>query len=117
MPGRSRTDQRPEAGQARAPNDVMRSAGTRRIAVWRLLDSATDPRVVAARLTDRRRFYGGGTRESPRSGVLQLFKCATCQNPTDSPQGHPSGGLQPPRTPGGVECQLEPVTEPLELWL
>src|ERR1039457_6447106 len=101
MPGRSRTDQRPEAGQARAPNDVMRSAGTRRIAVWRLLDSATDPRVVAARLTDRRRFYGGGTRESPRSGVLQLFKWATFQKPKNSPQGHPPGRPTTPQAPRG----------------
>ena len=43
----------------------------------RPFDSATEPRMPATRLADRRRFRGGGTRESPRSRVLQLLKCAT----------------------------------------
>ena len=39
----------------------------------------------------------------PRSRVLQLLKCATCQNPTGSPLSSTrQNGLQRPMTPGGV---------------
>lgn len=42
--------------------------------------------------------------ESYLSRVLQLLKCATCQNPTGSLLSRSrQNGLQPPRTPGGVE--------------
>jgi hypothetical protein len=40
----------------------------------------------------------------PRSGVLQLFKCATRQDPTGSLlRGTRENGLQRPRTNWGVE--------------
>jgi len=52
---------------------------------------------------------GGGTRRRPLPGVLQLFKCATCQNPTGSLLASTrQNGLQPSGTPGGVEHQAEP---------
>ena len=49
--------------------------------------------------------------ESYLSRVLQLFKCATCQNPTGSLLSRSrQNGLQPPRTPGEWNNEPEPVT-------
>ena len=46
-------------------------------------------------------------------GPLQLFKCATHQDPTGSLLNSTrQNGLQPPGTPGGVGHRPEPVTEP-----
>jgi hypothetical protein len=48
----------------------------------------------------------GADWQSATTGVLQLFKCATYQNPTGSPLSSTrQNGLQRPRTPGGTSPQ------------
>ena len=45
----------------------------------------------------------------PSVGVLQMFKCATRRDPTDSLlSSTDQNDLQRPRTPGGVEHLTEP---------
>jgi hypothetical protein len=78
----------------------------------RPLDHATEPRMVAARLTDRRRFRGGGTREAPSLSSPPDVQMCHLSDPTGFLLwGTRQDGLQRARTPGGVEhqsrnCQL-----------
>jgi hypothetical protein len=54
----------------------------------------------------------------PRSGVIQLFKCATRQNPTGPCSGAPIRTVYTARTPWGSGTPgRKTTTEPLGLWL